>query len=91
MIFYFKITLKYIRKQKFSALDVVESRGKEMWLVSYVNCDDIIAQVFLIWWSIFLFLDLPTLKLKIIIIILPTLRPKTILQTARTTKKLLHY
>ena len=49
MIFYFKITLKYIRKQKFSALDVVESRGKEMWLVSYVNCDDIIAQVFLIW------------------------------------------
>ena len=49
MIFYFKITLKYIRKQKFSALDIVESRGKEMWLVSYVNCDDIIAQVFLIW------------------------------------------
>ena len=49
MIFYFKITLKYIRKQKFSALDIVESRGKEMLLVSYVNCDDIIAQVFLIW------------------------------------------
>ena len=49
MIFYFKITLKYIRKQTFSALDIVESRGKEMWLVSYVNCDDIIAQFFLIW------------------------------------------
>ena len=43
--------------------------------VSYVTCVDIIAQVSLTQWSIFLFLDIPTLKLRIIIIILPTERP----------------
>ena len=28
-----------------SAFDIVESRGKEMWLVSYTTCIDIIALV----------------------------------------------
>ena len=39
--------------------------------------------------NFFLFLDLPTLKLRIIIIIiiiLPTDRPEIIIQTARATK-----
>ena len=40
--------------------------------VSYVTCIDIIAQVSLTQWSAFLFLDVSTLKL---IIILPTDRP----------------
>ena len=37
-------------------------------------------------WSIFLFLGVPNLKLRIIIITLPTDRPKIILPTAHTTK-----
>ena len=53
--------------------------------VSYVTCIDLIAQVSLIRWSL-LFLDVLTLKLRIIIIILPTDRPETILPGARTTK-----
>ena len=57
-----------------------------MWLVSYVTCIDIIAHVPSTQWSVFLFLDLPTLKLKIIIIILPTEQPEIILPTACTTK-----
>ena len=37
-------------------------------------------------WSVFLFLDMPTLKLRIIIIILATDRPNIILPIAHTTK-----
>ena len=50
----------------------------------YVTCVNIIAQVSLT--PIFLFLDVPTLKLRIIIIILPTNGAEIILRTARTTK-----
>ena len=64
------------KKQKFSAFDIVESWRKEMWSVSYVTCIDHIAQVSLSRSSIFLFLDLLTLKLRIIIILLLTDRPK---------------
>ena len=45
MIFFFQITIKYIKKKKDSAYDIVESQSNEMWLVSYVICIDIIAQV----------------------------------------------
>ena len=55
-----------------------------MWSISYVTCVDIIAQVSLIQWSIFLFLDVSTVKLRIII--LSTDRPEIILSKARTTK-----
>ena len=34
-----------LKKQKCGALDIVESQRKEIWLVSYVACVDIIAQV----------------------------------------------
>ena len=54
-----------------------------MWLVSYVTCIDLIAQISLTRWSAFLFLDVLILKL---IIILPTARPEIIILTARTTK-----
>ena len=47
-----------------------------MWSFSYVTCVDIIAQVSLTWWSMFLFLDVPTMKLTIIIIVLPTDQPE---------------
>ena len=57
--------------QKFCVLDIVESRSKEMSGVSYITCVDIIAQVSLNWWLMFLFLDMPTLKVRIIIIIVP--------------------
>ena len=64
-----------------------------MWSVSYVTYVDMISQVSLTRLAIFLFLDVPTLKLRmiiiiiiIIIIILPTDRPKIILSTARTAK-----
>ena len=60
MIFFFWITIKYIKNQKFSAFDIVELRSKEMWSVSYVTCINI-AQVYLTWWwsvfSIFRFAD----------------------------------
>ena len=59
-----------------------------MWLVSYVTCVDIIAQVLLTRWSIFLFLYSQTLKRGIVNIILPTDWPEIILPTAHTTKKL---
>ena len=75
---------KIRKNKKFSALDIVERQSTEMWSVSYVTCVDIIVQVFLTRWSIFLHLDFPTLKLRIII--LPTDRPDIILPTARTTK-----
>ena len=46
MIFFFWITIKYIKNQKFSAFDIVELWSKEMWSVSYVTCINI-AQVYL--------------------------------------------
>ena len=62
MIFFFWITIKYIKNQKFSAFDIVELWSKEMWSVSYVTCINI-AQVYLTWWwSVFLFLDVRILK-----------------------------
>ena len=33
------------QKQRFSALDIVESQSKEMWLVSYVTCIEIMREV----------------------------------------------
>ena len=58
-----------------------------MWSVSHVTCIDLIAQVSLTQWSTFLFLDVLTLKLGIIIIIiLPTDLPEIILPAARTTE-----
>ena len=57
-----------------------------MWSVSHVTCIDLIAQVSLTQWSTFLFLDVLTLKLGIIIIILPTDLPEIILTAARTTE-----
>ena len=74
------------KKQKFSEFDIVESQSKEMWSVPYVIYTDIVAQVSLTRWSVSLFLDMPTLKLKIIINILPTDRPEIIPPTACTTK-----
>ena len=53
--------------------------------ISYVTCVEIIAQVSLTTWSRFWFLDILTLKLKIIIV-LPTNQPEIILLTTRTTK-----
>ena len=53
---------KIHKKQKFCARDIVESQRKEMWSVSYVTCVDIIAQVSLARWSLFLFLDILTLS-----------------------------
>ena len=58
-----------------------------MWSVSYITCIDLTDQVSLTRRSSF-FLDVLTLKLRIIIILLPTDRPETILPVARTTK---HY
>ena len=54
--------------------------------VTYVTCVDILVQVSLTPRSIFLFLDVATRKLRIIIIILTTNQPHIILPTARTTK-----
>ena len=34
MIFFFWVAIKSIKKQKFSALDIVESQHKEMWSLS---------------------------------------------------------
>ena len=68
---------KIHKKQKFSALDIVESCSKEMWSISYVTCVEKMAQVSLTPWSIFLFLDVLTLKLC---------QPKIILSTVRRIK-----
>ena len=57
-----------------------------MWSISDVTFVDIIAQVSLTPWSIILFLDRPTLKRRLNIIILPTVRPEIFLSTARTTQ-----
>ena len=83
-------------KPSISALGFVESWNKELWSISYVTCVEIIAEVSLTPLSIFLFSDKPTLKLGIIIIILPTGRSEIILLTSRTTKNevafaLLHF
>ena len=57
-----------------------------MLLISYVTCVDIISQVSLTRWLIFLFLDVSTRKLGIIVIILSNGRSEIILPIARTTK-----
>ena len=62
-----------------------------MWLVSYVTWTDLIAQVSLSRWSTILFLDELILKIRIIIIILVTNRPKIILLTAWTTENLVAF
>ena len=85
MIFILLDFIKVHKKQKFSALDNVESHGKEILSVSYVTCFEIIVLVSLSWWSIFSFLDVLTLILRIIIFWLSD-QPDTILLTARTTK-----
>ena len=41
--FFFLDYNKIYKKQKFGTLDIIESQSKEMWLVSYVTCVDIIA------------------------------------------------
>ena len=57
--------------------------------MQYATCTDMIARVSLTRWSIFLFLDVPNHKLKIIIIIiLTTDRHEVILPTDRKKKKL---
>ena len=53
-----------------------------MWSISYVTCVDIAAQVSLTSWSMFIYLDAPTLKLRTIIIILPTDRSEIIFPSA---------
>ena len=45
MIFFFLDYNKIHKKQTFGALDIIESQSKKIWLVSYVTCVDIIAQV----------------------------------------------
>ena len=82
MTFFFQTTIKYIKKQKFRALDI-QSRNKDIWPVSYVTFVDIIAQFSLTRLSIFLFFDVPTLKLRIIILFY---HPEIILLTTRATK-----
>ena len=57
-----------------------------MWSVSYVIWVDMIEQVSLTRLSIFLFLEMLTLKFRVIIIILLTDLPDIILPTARTPK-----
>ena len=60
--------------------------SKEMWSIWCVAHIDIKAQVSLTRSSIFLFLDVPTLRIIIIINVLPTDSPEITLPTARTTK-----
>ena len=71
MTFFCEITVIY-EKQKFSELDIVEFWSIETWSISYVTSVDIIAQVSLTIWSLFLFLHMPTPKLRMIIIITTT-------------------
>ena len=85
MIFFF--ILRKNQKQKISAIDIIESQNKDWWSVSYATCVDIMVQVSLTQWSIFLFLDVLTLKLRVIIIIILLTDPsEIILPTAHTTK-----
>ena len=74
------------KKQKFSALEIVEWQSTEVWSVSCVTCVNTITQVSLTRGSMLLFLNIPTLKLRIIIIILSTEQLDVIFPTARTTK-----
>ena len=83
--FFLDYYTKIHQKQKSRALDIVEFLGKEMLSVSSVTCAYITVQASLTWWSIFSFIDMPTLKLRIIII-LPNDRPEIIPPTACTTK-----
>ena len=79
--------LDYNKNKNLVHLTLLNDEGKEMWSVSYVTCIDLVAQVSLNRQSTFLYLDVLTLKLRIIvIIILPTDRPKIILPTACTIK-----
>lgn len=48
---------KIAKKQRFSVLDINESRSKKMWSLSYVN---LMIKLFF-----FFVLDVPTLKLRI--------------------------
>ena len=57
-----------------------------MWSVSCVTCVNTITQVSLTRGSMLLFLNIPTLKLRIIIIILSTEQLDVIFPTVRTTK-----
>ena len=56
---------KIHKKQKFSVLGITEWQSTGMWLVSFVTCIVIIAQVSLTGWSVFLFLDVLTLRIKL--------------------------
>ena len=62
MVFFFQVTIKQIQKPKLSTLDIFDTQCREMWSLAFVT------------WMIdlSLFLDAPILKLRIIIIILPT-------------------
>ena len=63
-------------------VNIIEWWKAEMWSISHVTC----AQVSLTHWAIFLFLDVPTLKFRIMIIILLSEWLDTILPTAHTTE-----
>ena len=82
-IFFFKIALTYTNDNNIAQLALLNHGVKRN-----VTCVAIIAQVPLTRVSKFLFSDMSTLKLKIIIIILPTSQPIIILPTARKKIKL---
>ena len=83
--FFFQIAIKYIKNKNLVHLILLNLGSKETWSL-YVTSVDIIVQVSFTPGSIFLFLDVPTLRLRIIIIILLTGRHGIILPTTRTTK-----
>ena len=62
MKFFFRVLIKQIKNKDIVHLTLLSHRVK--------RCGHLWAHVFLPWWSIFLFLDIPTLKLRIIIIII---------------------
>ena len=76
--------MKYIKKQEFSALDMLISRVRDVVCFTCNLCWNNSPSFFSSMINIFI-LDVPTLKLRIIIIILSIDRPDTILPTARTT------
>ena len=71
---------KIHKKLKFSTLDIVESQSKEMSSVSYVTCVDILAQVSLTQWSLYIILDEPKLRVN------QLNQPEIILPAAHSTK-----
>ena len=83
--FFFQIAIKYIKNKNLVHLILLNLGSKETRSL-YVTSVDIIVQVSFTPGSIFLFLDVPTLRLRIIIIILLTGRHGIILPTTRTTK-----